>query len=350
MITEEKIKKFLQGSATTDEAEEVYAYLLKNPDELNKYISPEEWAIISNRQLTPKAEATIDKVVFSKTAPSKIIKGFRYLAAASLLGIIALAAYILFPVGQNPEAFLASAKEDSLVNSAQAIKIVKLVDGSVISLYPQAVLYYPSAFNSNDRTVKLKGKAKFDVAGDQKRPFTVISKNVTTTALGTVFIVDDTDNENIVISLIEGNVVLKPLNHTAFKEVYLSPNESCIINKKDYRLSVQKIEIPAPKNTTPATKNLKNTQAKAEKTSEFINAVPVQDALDFNQTPLYHVFNVLAGNSTIHISYNNKDVSGLYFTGKFNREENIDSVLKIICDMNNLKIIKQKDKVQISKK
>lgn len=351
MITEDKIKKFLDSAATAEEAEDVYTYFRDNPDVLNKYVNQEEWNNIVAKQLPTKIEADIDKVVLSKTASIKISKGFKYLAAASLIGIISLTVYLFSPFSKNhSDTLYAVAKEDSLANFSQAIKIVKLIDGSTISLYPETVLYYPSAFEADNRTVRLKGKAKFDVAKDKKRPFTVISADITTTALGTVFIVDDTDKENIAVSLLEGKVVLRPVGEAAFNEVYLSSNEKCIINKKDYRVSLQSIDVPALQNNMAVKKPTKNIETKKENKTVFVDAIPVQDALDFNQTPLYHVFNVLAGNYVAKISYNQKDVEGLFFTGKFNKEAQLESILKIVCEMNDLKTVETKGKIQISKR
>ncbi|MCU7693864.1 FecR family protein [Haoranjiania flava] len=352
MITEEKINRFLDGSATSQEAEEVHTYFLNNPDALDRYINSEEWNNTTAKQLPAKTEADMDKVVLSKTVAAKLSENFKYLAAASVIGIIILAAYIIPSFNKiNSESLYAIAKEDSLTNYSQAIKIIKLIDGSAISLYPGSALYYPSAFEEDNRTVRLKGKARFDVAQDRKKPFTVISSDITTTALGTIFIVDGTDTGNIAVSLIEGKVVLKPLREAKFKAVYLNPNEKCIIHKKDYRISLQSInDEPLFKNNIISKKHLRNTQIAKENQPDFIDATPIEDALDFNQTPLYHVFNVLAGNYPLKISYNKKDVEHLYFTGNFKKEQQINTILKIICDMNGLEAVATKDRIRISKK
>lgn len=352
MITEEKISRFLRGSATSQEAEEIHTYFLNNPDALEKYINSEEWDNTTTKQLPAKIEADIDKIVLSRTVAAKRSQNLKYLAAASVIGIVILAAYII-PSFNKPdsESLYAIAKEDSLTNYSQAIKIIKLIDGSAISLYPGSALYYPSAFEEDNRTVRLKGKARFDVAQDRKKPFTVISSDITTTALGTIFIVDGTDTGNIAVSLIEGKVVLKPFREAKFKAVYLNPNEKCIIHKKDYSISLQSIDNePLFKNNIISKKHLRNTQIAKENQPDFIDATPVEDALDFNQTPLYHVFNVLAGNYPLKISYNKKDVEHLYFTGNFKKEQQISTILKIICDMNGLEAVTTKDRIRISKK
>jgi len=73
-----------------------------------------------------------------------------------------------------------------------AMKIITLTDHSVVTLVSGAVFKYPAAFSAESRKVfLLKGKGFFEVAKDSKRPFTVYSSKLSTTALGTTFTVEN---------------------------------------------------------------------------------------------------------------------------------------------------------------
>lgn len=60
-------------------------------------------------------------------------------------------------------------------------KIIRLPDGTQISLNPQSTVSYPEAFDEKDRSVKLVGEAYFEVAPDAERSFTVRAGNMATT-------------------------------------------------------------------------------------------------------------------------------------------------------------------------
>lgn len=86
---------------------------------------------------------------------------------------------------------------------------VFLSDGSEVTLNSGSALSYPKDFSDQERVVRLEGEAFFKVAKDAQRPFRVISKNVTTTALGTSFNVKAFESESHVsVALVTGKVLV----------------------------------------------------------------------------------------------------------------------------------------------
>jgi transmembrane sensor len=88
-------------------------------------------------------------------------------------------------------------------------KKVNLVDGSSLILDTQTTVI--EKFSNTVRLVILeRGRAKFDVASDEHRPFIVKAGNGSIAALGTEFVVKKS-REQVFVTLIEGRVEVTPL-------------------------------------------------------------------------------------------------------------------------------------------
>src|SRR5690606_8813347 len=87
---------------------------------------------------------------------------------------------------------------------------VVLADGTKVSLNAASELLYPSHFNVNERVVRLKGEAYFEVAPDKSKPFIVQTDRQRIHVLGTRFNVQAYADEKMQhTTLIEGAVVIK---------------------------------------------------------------------------------------------------------------------------------------------
>lgn len=103
--------------------------------------------------------------------------------------------------------------------------IIRLRDGTEVHLNSNSTLKYASDFGIVNRKVELNGEAYFSVAKDPKKPFTVISGNVLTTALGTEFNINARTGNNPRIILTEGKIKVEDrLKHTT--PLILLPNQS----------------------------------------------------------------------------------------------------------------------------
>lgn len=132
----------------------------------------------------------------------------------------AAAALLLFVLGGgylwnrwhagNADEQLATATSGALItktNTGNAPMWVLLSDGSRVSLQPQASIEYAPDFQNNKREIYLKGKAFFEVARDERKPFLVYTGEVTTKVLGTSFWVNRTAAHKAVeVSVVTGKV------------------------------------------------------------------------------------------------------------------------------------------------
>lgn len=109
-----------------------------------------------------------------------------------------------------------------------------LEDGTKIWLNSNSELQFPTHFDGEKRVVTLKGEAFFQVAKNEKKPFRVITKELSIDALGTSFNVmsynDETQTE---VVLVEGKVKLSAeTDHTEKELAWMHPGERAVYEEK----------------------------------------------------------------------------------------------------------------------
>jgi transmembrane sensor len=96
-------------------------------------------------------------------------------------------------------------------------KVVQLVDGSRISLDSDSEVKV--RYTNGAREIELEhGRARFDVAHDVTRPFTVSAGSETVVAVGTIFNVERL-GQSVLVTLIQGRVVIKEMSEKSVGEV-----------------------------------------------------------------------------------------------------------------------------------
>jgi len=99
----------------------------------------------------------------------------------------------------------------------------RLPDGTTVWMNSGSKIEYPETFDSTVRLVRLYGEAFFDVKPDVSQPFKVISENLVTTALGTSFNIDSSDEKDLRIALVTGKVSIE--NRLTDEEFMLKPGQ-----------------------------------------------------------------------------------------------------------------------------
>lgn len=100
---------------------------------------------------------------------------------------------------------------------------LKLSDGTQIWLNGGSELHYRERFDPSARLVYLKGEAFFEVAEAEEWPFSVVSNDLTTTALGTSFNIKNDETEMLSISLVSGKVKVE--NDLTDENILLLPGQ-----------------------------------------------------------------------------------------------------------------------------
>jgi transmembrane sensor len=341
----ELIERFFKKQCTPDEARKVAAYLKADPAVLEEYVSMHEWNAVESNFMPEEFWSEV-WLNIQKKNKSKIIsvKLKRVAVAACLILMIGTAYYYYsMPVKQisKPLASVTVLPKTQLqiaANNTKEIKIVVLEDSSVVQLSPNSSIQYDNPFPNNKREILLNGEARFIVAKNKKKPFTVYTGMLATTALGTIFSVKTSGNKNnITVKLFRGKVVIhaekKDLKGWD-KSVYLLPGEQMKFNIQKMLVSVEKI-----KNVN--TNNLAKVKMPGAESST--------STLSFSNTLLPQVMQKLSAYYNIKIQYDSTLIDTMNFTGTVTKKDSLPVILKAITQMNNLNLTQQDKNFKISK-
>lgn len=116
-----------------------------------------------------------------------------------------------------------------------------LSDGTRVWLNAGTELEFPVCFVKDERVVKLRGEAYFEVKPDSTRPFLVETKDIRTRVLGTSFNIKAYENEeNIFTTLLTGKVEVTALNENC-KPVVLTPGMQSEWRKESGEMVVKEV-------------------------------------------------------------------------------------------------------------
>lgn len=214
-------------------------------------------------------------------------------------------------------------------NTGQELQQIKASDGSALVLYPGSEIRFPESFEGrNSRDFWLKGKAKFTVAKNKARPFNVYSKNLVTTALGTVFIVDESDgNTRTRIRLLEGKIKITGGEKETENPVHLelTPGRAIEINPVSQQI------LSASKDTQ----------------TDFDRGEYFQDdgtSITFKNMALEKVTQILENNYHLRLQAPAEQLANRFYSGTFKKSDRVyEEVIREINDLHkiNIQISKQ---------
>lgn len=137
--------------------------------------------------------------------------------AAALAGVAILAALGAWPLATRGDVYQTERGERRLVT---------LDDGSRVSLDAETKLQV--RFSDDARRLRLvRGQARFDVAKDVSRPFSVRAGDRTVVATGTAFNIDMLE-PRVKVTLLEGRVLVLPTAKGTAKAVELQPGQQLV--------------------------------------------------------------------------------------------------------------------------
>lgn len=217
-------------------------------------------------------------------------------------------------------------------NHQKTAQELTLEDGSKLKLAAGATVVYINGFRSSGRTIALDGQAWFDVAKDSKRPFSVTADGVTTTALGTRFMMQGGAGKKVSVQLFEGKVMVQA--GASLKPVYLQPGELCVV---DPRLKTAIAHVTAASVDKP------------DLTGEKRNPLKRIKALEFVQAPLADVLTQLGNRYHVHFIFQAEEIGNDQVTGTFLPSDSLPVVLSLLRATNNLSFSQQTDTIFVSK-
>lgn len=232
--------------------------------------------------------------IYEQSTESKVIQlsWFKYAAAAAVVLLLSTTAFLRFYT-------------ESVSIPAGLHSSVSLPDGSTVELNAATELSFHPFWWQFDRSVKMEGEAFFNVKKGSS--FLVLSKNGTTTVLGTSF-----------------NVNSREAGYTVF----------CKTGKVSVQLEDLKVVIASNESAQlKANGELeKRTDANG---AEFIGWVDNQ--FIFNAKPLRDVTREIELQYDIDLNIVENDVADWRFTGAFNRSDDVKETLEVISISMGLK-------------
>jgi len=205
-------------------------------------------------------------------------------------------------------------------NTEQGKEVI-LPDGSKIYLNSGSYVTFPKKFAANERRVELKGEAFFEVTKNQEKPFIIESNDAEVRVLGTTFNVNaNLPNHEVQVYVETGLVQLARKN----KE-----NEKILINPGDVG-KLTNIDLKKEINT--------DANIISWKTKEIV----------FNNHRLEEVISILNKTYKVNIYTNDPDIKNLSYTSTF-KDQEIESILNVICFTLNLKSLRTNDGIELVK-
>jgi transmembrane sensor len=328
------VLKYFKRECTPEEAEQVHEYFTANTDVLNKYLGEQEWTNLTQYK-NPEEEKSkimlnaVLKQIDHEPAVKKLV--FNRWFVGGVAACVCLVLTLIFTINLKQQSLAvkpyavnkkAVINWQNTVNTGHKVLQIILDDGSRIALAPNAAIKYALPFKAKLRDVYLQGQAKFYVAKDKARPFTVYAGPLATTALGTVFKITAWPKGSFTrVRLISGKVKVVQHQHPNPQVVYLLPGKELVFNHGSQSLIVSSF----------------NTQPLAPVWPVIAGSTTVKgDTVNFDNQQLPLVMNKLR--DYYHVRIESKvNLKKYYFTGEFNtRTDPISNVLSTITSLNKL--------------
>ncbi|WP_101690929.1 FecR family protein [Dysgonomonas massiliensis] len=298
-------ERYLLKEASPDEIKELCTFI-NNDSHLNRWLEDEIKNTSSDidvniqmRMLQNIRNQTYNKGQFGAEIKPVQHSYKRYLGwvaniAAILLPIVLIIGIYLYSKPQEIDYLTVSA---DLGEKAS----INLPDGSKVAINSGSEIMYSTAYNRNERVLKLQGEAYFDVESDKDKPFIVECGDVKIKVLGTKFGINAYKDENIV------SVVLN-----SGKVEFITPKETLVM-KPDDRVSYDK-----------STQNTTTEQVNAEDYTEWR-----QNRLRFENETLQNIIKVVSRMHNTDIILEDEQLINQKFTGTIDNTS-VQSALKAL--------------------
>ncbi|TYR36662.1 DUF4974 domain-containing protein [Sphingobacterium phlebotomi] len=315
---ERLINEYLQGTTTPEEKKHLERWM----EHLD--VSDGQPAASEFRKMVMKKQIDLRTGALENTKSLHRRKMW-WSTAASVLLALAIGAY-LWQSNQTEaeDRHTVAAKPfptiQQVTNNGSQDTLISLSDGSEVLLSSGSALIWPTEFAPDARELRLDGKAFFRVAKDPKRPLSVYSGDIITTALGTSFWIEKMEGKRSPrVKLVTGKVsITQQLDYGQDTLLAtLTPGqewnttaleESTIVQEKNKSMPAR---TPQPDTTT---------------------------ALDFHHVPLSEVFPRLAAYYHVTIKFNSDDLKGMSFYGTYDKGNQIQEIIQTIALANDLTV------------
>ncbi|MDR1455137.1 MAG: DUF4974 domain-containing protein [Tannerella sp.] len=243
-----------------------------------------------------------------KTGKQAVIRYLSYTAAA--VALLLIVSYVSFRQGGEQ---VKNRFADIVIEAPMGAKTkMFLPDGTLVWLNANSKITYSQGFGVSDRNIGLTGEGYFEVTGNASLPFRVKTDELQVSVLGTKFNFSNyPDNEEAIVSLIEGKVLVKNLMNVD-EEKHMEPGKKAFLNKKTGQMHILSY--------------------RTHLSSEWTNGY-----LCFDNELLPDIVKTLERSYNVKISIADKSLESARFYSDFSRQEqSIEDVLRLLKSTNKL--------------
>jgi hypothetical protein len=322
-MNRERIENFLSNKSNYPESKDVADYLENDVTALDdldifEHISEAEFI----RATDLEKRRLLHQIIKPQRAAIRILQWASTAAAILLVGWFTYY-WMNKKVDQAPTYQIVQ-----LSNDTEYSKVYYFPDSSYVQLAPGASVSYRTDYSNRRVIDQGAGKAIYAVRKDAMHPFRVWMDGVETKALGTVFSVEQKGNDELLIALLEGKIVVEDLARSKMGQVFLKPGETIRVNTKayEYTLSVVKMidrnvlwdrKRSESKNTA--------TYGRVEWSNTAVNFVKMDNSELFGIIEqMYGVTIIVKGNQILQGN----------FTGSLYRGDDIEVLMNNFCQLN----------------
>ncbi|MDR1331107.1 MAG: FecR family protein [Tannerella sp.] len=286
------LQRYVEGNVTPEEVRTVVEWLDADEAHVREYMTLHKLYDISLwNKGTPTRTAQR-----RRPALQRIALECAMIAAAC----IAVFVYVHSPLRPSP-APPPTAFHTLFVPAGQRAELT-LPDGTRVWLNAQSRLVYPALFEDGNREIRLDGEGYFEVAPDERQPFTVKTGEIDVEVLGTEFnVVAYASRAMTEVSLLKGSVALKPAGS---ERIYRMKPDECVRWTGGAFFS-------------SAIKNYDYFKWK-------------EGLLCFDEATVGSIMEKLELYYDVKIDVQKQDLSAYCYTGKFRIRDGVEQVLKVL--------------------
>ncbi|MCF0063561.1 FecR family protein [Dyadobacter chenwenxiniae] len=220
-----------------------------------------------------------------------------------------------------------------VTNQDQAVKYVRLSDGSAIVLHKNSSIRFPKQFSGPVREVFLTGDAFFEITKNPEQPFFVYANELVAKVHGTSFSIKAGQSDSkVIVAVKTGKVSVFSKNDLkadqykkdkALQALVLTPNQQATLERSQFKLSRLALSSPILLN------------------------IPIENQdFTFSETPVKDVFEALEKAYGIHIDFNRETLAQCSITATLG-DEPLENKLKWICTILEAEYAVREDKITI---
>lgn len=179
----------------------------------------------------------------SRVASAEHLRRRRRMIAGFAFAALALFAFISIFSFRQGRASISNQMAEIVISVPKGARTsTQLPDGTVVWLNAGSRLSYSQNFGIDERLIDLVGEGYFEVARNERLPFSVTTDHLQVRVLGTKFNLRDyPEDADATVSLAEGSVAL--LVRTAPEEEFrLQPDQRASLNKRTGKITVEEHE------------------------------------------------------------------------------------------------------------